>query len=155
MTKIMPCLWFDDRIDEAIDFYTATFKNAQVHDTVRHGPDQPAFTAILELEGQKFLLLNGGDKANRPFTEAISFAIETDGQEETDYFWERLTSGGGEESMCGWCKDRFGLSWQVTPKQLPQALTGPDREGAQRAMQAMMTMRKIDVAAIERAYAGT
>ncbi|HEV7345813.1 MAG TPA: VOC family protein [Devosia sp.] len=154
MSKLMPCLWFDDRIDEAITFYTETFRNAAVRDLVRHGPDQPAFTAVLELEGQRFLLLNGGDKANRPFTEAVSFVIETDGQPETDYFWDRLTSGGGEESMCGWCRDRFGLSWQVTPRQLPAALTGPDREGASRAMQAMMGMRKIDIAAIERAYAG-
>ena len=154
MSKLMPCLWFDDRIDEAIDFYTATFKNAQVHSRMRQGPDQPTFTCTLELEGQKFLLLNGGDKASRPFTEAVSFVIETDGQAETDYFWDRLTGNGGAESMCGWCTDKFGLSWQVTPKQLPKALSGPDREGASRAMQAMMGMRKIDVAAIEKAYAG-
>jgi predicted 3-demethylubiquinone-9 3-methyltransferase (glyoxalase superfamily) len=155
MSKLFPCLWFDDRIDEAITFYTGTFRNARVHDVLRHGPNQPAFTCTLELEGQKFLLLNGGDKANRPFTEAVSMVIETDGQQETDYFWDRLTSNGGEESMCGWCRDRFGLSWQVTPKQLPAALTGSDKAGAERAMQAMMQMRKIDIAAIEKAYAGS
>ncbi|HEY8574800.1 MAG TPA: VOC family protein [Devosia sp.] len=154
MSKLMPCLWFDDRIDEAIDFYTATFKSTRIHARLRQAPDQPTFTCTLEIEGQMFLLLNGGDKTSRPFTEAVSFVIETDGQEETDYFWDRLTADGGEESMCGWCKDKFGLSWQVTPKQLPQTLTGSNQEGAGRAMQAMLKMRKIDVAAIERAYRG-
>lgn len=154
MTKLMPCLWFDDRIDEAIDFYSATFEDAKVHDRLRHAPNQPTFTATIELRGQKFLFLNGGEKHLRPFTEAVSFVIETDGQAETDYFWDRITGNGGEESMCGWCKDKFGLSWQVTPRQLPTALTGPNKDGAQRAMQAMMGMRKIDVAAIERAYRG-
>ena len=153
MSRIMPCLWFDDRIDEAIEFYTSTFRSAKVHDLVRHAPDKPAFTAVIELEGQKFLLLNGGPRFT--FNESVSFVIETDGQEETDYFWDRLTSDGGEESMCSWCKDKFGLSWQVTPKQLTAALTGPDREGANRAMQAMLQMKKIDIAAIEKAYAGT
>jgi predicted 3-demethylubiquinone-9 3-methyltransferase (glyoxalase superfamily) len=153
MTKIMPCLWFDDRIDEAIAFYTETFKSAAVHDRVRQAPDQPTFTAVLELEGQKFFLLNGGPQFK--FNESVSFVIETDGQEETDYFWNRLTSDGGEESMCSWCKDKFGLSWQVTPKQLKAALSGSDRDGANRAMQAMLQMRKIDIAAIEKAYAGT
>ncbi len=154
MSKLMPCLWFDDRIDEAIAFYSETFPNSRVLDRMRQSPDRPTFTCTLEIEGQTFLLLNGGDKASRPFTEAVSFVIETDGQEETDYFWNRLTAEGGAESMCGWCTDRFGLSWQVTPKQLPRALMGSDREGAARAMQAMLGMRKIDVAAIERAYAG-
>ena len=153
MTSIMPCLWFDDRIDDAISFYTATFKEAQVLEVQRQAPDAPAFTAVIELAGQKFMLLNGGPRFT--FNESVSFVIKTDGQEETDYFWNRLTSDGGEESMCSWCKDKFGLSWQVTPKQLMAALTGPDREGANRAMQAMLQMKKIDIAAIEKAYAGT
>jgi len=152
MTGITPCLWFDDRIDEAIEFYIETFRNAKVHDRVRQSPQAATFTAVLELEGQKFMLLNGGPQFT--FNEAVSFVIETDGQEETDYFWNRLTSDGGEESMCSWCKDRFGLSWQVTPKQLMAALNGPDKEGANRAMQAMLQMKKIDIAAIEKAYAG-
>ncbi|UYO00767.1 MAG: VOC family protein [Devosia sp.] len=153
MSKIMTCLWFDDRIDAAIEFYTSTFRSAKVIELVRHAPDQPAFTAVIELEGHRFMLLNGGPRFT--FTEAVSFVIDCDGQEEVDYFWSRLTSDGGEESMCAWCKDKFGLSWQVVPRQLTAALTGPDRDGANRAIQAMLQMRKIDIAAIEKAYAGT
>jgi predicted 3-demethylubiquinone-9 3-methyltransferase (glyoxalase superfamily) len=152
MTSLMPCLWIDDRIDAAIKFYTETFKNAKVVELMRQAPDQPAFTAVIELEGQKFMLLNGGPRF--PFTEAVSFVVNCDGQDEVDYFWNRLTSDGGEESMCAWCKDKFGLSWQVVPKQLREALGGPDKAGANRAMQAMMQMRKIDVAALQKAYAG-
>ncbi len=152
MTRIMPCLWFDDRIDDAIRFYTETFKDAKVLEIQRQSADGPAFTAVIELAGQKLMLLNGGPQFR--FNEAVSLVIETDGQEETDYFWNRLTSDGGEESMCSWCKDKFGLSWQVTPRQLMAALTGPDKEGANRAMQAMLQMRKIDIATIEKAYAG-
>ena len=152
MTKLMPCLWFDDRIVEAIQFYTDTFPSAKVLEVVRHGPDKPAFTAVIELEGQKFMLLNGGPRF--PFTEAVSFVIDCDGQEEVDYFWDRLVSDGGEESMCGWCKDKFGLSWQVIPKQLFETVGGADKAGANRAMQAMLQMRKLDVAALQKAYAG-
>lgn len=152
MTTLMPCLWFDDRIDDAITFYTETFKSATVHELVRHAPDKPAFTAVIELEGQKFMLLNGGPQFK--FTEAVSFVINCDGQDEVDYFWNRLVSEGGEESMCGWCKDRFGLSWQVVPKQLMETMGGPDRAGANRAMQAMLQMRKIVVADLQKAYAG-
>ena len=152
MTRIMPCLWFDDRIDDAIRFYTETFKDAKVLEIQRQSADGPAFTAVIELAGQKLMLLNGGPQFR--FNEAVSLVIETDGQEETDYFWNRLTSDGGEESMCAWCKDRFGVSWQVVPRQLTKALAGPDREGANRAMQAMLQMRKIDIATIEKAYAG-
>jgi len=152
MTTLMPCLWFDDRIDDAITFYTETFKSAKVHDLVRHAPDKPAFTAVIELEGQKFMLLNGGPQFK--FTEAVSFVINCDGQDEVDYFWNRLVAEGGEESMCGWCKDRFGLSWQVVPKQLMETMGGPDRAGANRAMQAMLQMRKIIVADLQKAYSG-
>ncbi|MFC3703274.1 VOC family protein [Devosia honganensis] len=152
MTSIMPCLWIDDRIDAAIDFYTATFRTARVVEVVRPEPDRPAFTAVIELENQRFMLLNGGPEF--PFTEAVSFVIDCDGQEEVDYFWNRFVGEGGEESQCGWCKDRFGLSWQVVPRQLTEALAGPDREGADRAMQAMLKMRKIIVADVQKAYAG-
>lgn len=152
MTSIMPCLWIDDRIDAAIDFYTSTFRTARVVEVVRPEPDRPAFTAVIELENQRFMLLNGGPEF--PFTEAVSFVIDCDGQEEVDYFWNRFVDEGGEESQCGWCKDRFGLSWQVVPRQLTEALAGPDRDGADRAMQAMLKMRKIIVADVQKAYAG-
>ena len=152
MTSIMPCLWIDDRIDAAIDFYTSTFRTARVVEVVRPEPDRPAFTAVIELENQRFMLLNGGPEF--PFTEAVSFVIDCDGQEEVDYFWNRFVGEGGEESQCGWCKDRFGLSWQVVPRQLTEALAGPDRDGADRAMQAMLKMRKIIVADVQKAYAG-
>ncbi|KRA45469.1 VOC family protein [Devosia sp. Root635] len=152
MTKIMPCLWFDNRIDDAIAFYTETFKSAKVHDVVRQDPKGPAFTAVIELEGQKFMLLNGG--ADFKFTEAVSFVIDCADQAEVDYFWNTFVSDGGEESMCGWCKDKFGLSWQVVPKQVFETVFGPDKAGANRAMQAMMQMRKLDVAGLQKAYAG-
>ena len=153
MSKIMPCLWFDNRIDDAIRFYTETFKSAKVHDIKRQTPDGPAFTAVIELEGQKFMLLNGSP-TQFPFTEAVSFTIDCQDQSEVDYFWSRFVSEGGEESMCGWCKDRFGLSWQVVPKQIFDTVFGKDPAGANRAMQAMLQMRKLDVAKLEKAYAG-
>ena len=152
MTSIMPCLWFDNRIDEAIEFYTTTFKSAKVHEVNRQDPKGPAFTAVIELEGQKFMLLNGGPEFK--FTEAVSFMIDCADQAEVDYFWNRLTADGGAESQCGWCKDKFGLSWQVVPKQIFETVMGPDKEGANRAMQAMLKMRKLDVAGLQKAYAG-
>jgi predicted 3-demethylubiquinone-9 3-methyltransferase (glyoxalase superfamily) len=151
MTKIMPCLWFDNRIDDAIAFYTETFKSAKVHDLVRQDPKGPAFTAVIELAGQKFMLLNGGPDFK--FTEAVSFVIDCADQAEVDYFWNRFVGDGGEESMCGRCKDQFGLSWQVVPKQVFETVFGKDPAGAGRAMQAMMGMRKLDVAALQKAYA--
>lgn len=152
MTKIMPCLWFDDRIDDAIAFYTSTFKSAKLVQVVRHVPDRPAFTAIIELEGHRFMLLNGGPLF--AFTEAISFVIDCADQDEVDYFWNALVDNGGKESMCGWCKDRFGLSWQVVPRQLYDTIAGSDPAGAQRATQAMMGMKKLIVSELQKAYAG-
>jgi len=152
MTKLMPCLWFDDRIDEAIEFYTGTFKDAKVIQRNWLTPDSATFTAVIELAGQQILLLNAGE--GHPFTDAISITIECDGQAEVDYYWNRFVDNGGAESMCGWCKDKFGLSWQVVPKQMHGAVMGPDKEGASRAMQAMMKMRKLIVADLEKAYAG-
>lgn len=152
MTKIMPCLWFDERIDDAIKFYTSTFKSAQVHNVVRHSPDKPAFTAVIELEGQRFMLLNGGPMFK--FNEAVSFVVECSGQEEVDYFWGILTADGGVPSMCGWCKDKFGLSWQIVPKQLYETVGGSNREGAARATDAMLAMTKIVVADLQKAYNG-
>lgn len=153
MTKLMPCLWFDDRIDDAIVFYTTTFRSAKVVQRVRHAPDRPTFTAVLELEGHRFMLLNGGPRF--PFTEAVSFVIDCADQAEVDYFWTALTGNGGAESMCGWCKDRFGLSWQVVPRQLYETVAGADPAGAQRATQAMMGMKKLIVADLQKAYAGS
>lgn len=152
MTSIMPCLWFDNRIDEAIEFYTTTFKSAKVHEVNRQDPKGPAFTAVIELEGQKFMLLNGGPEFK--FTEAVSFMIDCADQAEVDYFWNRLTADGGAESQCGWCKDKFGLSWQVVPKQIYETVMGKDPAGSQRAMQAMLKMGKLVVADLEKAYAG-
>ena len=153
MTKLMPCLWFDDRIDEAIEFYTTTFKDSKVINRVRNAPDSPTFTAVIELAGQQIFLLNGGPRF--PFTEAVSIMIECDGQAEVDYYWNTFVDNGGEESMCGWCKDKFGFSWQVVPRQMYDTVLGPDKEGASRAMQAMMGMRKLVVAELEKAYAGS
>lgn len=152
MTSIMPCLWFDNRIDEAIEFYTTTFKSAKVHEVNRQDPKGPAFTAVIELEGHKFMLLNGGPEFK--FSEAVSFMIDCADQAEVDYFWDRLTADGGAESQCGWCKDKFGLSWQVVPKQIYETVMGKDPAGAQRAMQAMLKMGKLVVADLEKAYAG-
>ncbi|WP_316355387.1 VOC family protein [Devosia sp.] len=156
MKKITPCLWFNNSIDEAITFYTETFKDGKVLEVQRQDPDGAAFTATIELAGNRFFLLNGSgaDKSRFPFTEAVSFMLECDGQEEVDYFWNTFVDNGGEESMCGWCKDRFGLSWQVIPKQLFETIGGPDKAGANRAMQAMLQMRKLIVADLQKAYAG-
>jgi predicted 3-demethylubiquinone-9 3-methyltransferase (glyoxalase superfamily) len=157
MTKITPCLWFNNSIDDAIEFYTGTFKDGKVIDVQRQDPAGAAFTATIELAGNRFFLLNGSgqDKSQFPFTEAVSFMIECDGQVEVDYFWNTFVDNGGEQSMCGWCKDKFGLSWQVIPKQLFETVGGPDKAGANRAMQAMLQMRKINVADLQKAYAGS
>lgn len=152
MTKLMPCLWFDDRIDAAIEFYTGTFKDAKVIQRVRQTPDSATFTAVIELAGQEIFLLNGG--AGYPFTEAVSIMIECDGQAEVDYYWNAFVDNGGGESMCGWCKDKFGLSWQVVPNAMFHTINGPDAAGRGRAMAAMMKMKKLDVAGLEAAYAG-
>ncbi|GLQ08873.1 VOC family protein [Devosia yakushimensis] len=152
MTSIMPCLWFDNRIDEAIEFYTTTFKSAKVHEVTHQDPNGPAFTAVIELEGHKFMLLNGGPEFK--FTEAVSFMIDCADQAEVDYFWNRFTADGGAESQCGWCKDKFGLSWQVVPKQIYETVMGKDPAGSQRAMQAMLKMGKLVVADLQKAYAG-
>ena len=153
MTSIKPCLWFDNRIDDAIEFYTTTFKNAKVTNINRSAPDQPAFTAEFELEGQKFMALNGGPQVK--VNEAVSFFVTCADQAEVDYFWNTMTANGGEESQCGWLKDKFGLSWQIIPKQLFETMGGPDAAGRERAMQAMLKMRKLIVADLQKAYAGS
>jgi len=152
MPKIMPCLWIDDRIEEMVNFYIKTFKDGEIH-KVDHYPDGRIITITFRLRDQEFMALNGGPEFK--FTEAISFTVDCDGQDEVDHLGNPLTANGGEESQCGWLKDKFGLSWQIVPKQLGEALAGSDRAGAGRAMQAMLQMRKIIVADIQKAYAGS
>ena len=158
MPKIRPCLWFDGQAEEAANFYAAIFPDSSVGEVTRSPADYPAGTAgdVLTVEftvaGQDFLGLNGGPEFN--FTEAVSFSVDCEDQAEVDRLWEALTADGGEPGPCGWLKDRFGLSWQITPRALPQMLAAADREGAARAMNAMMEMGKIDIAALERAFAG-
>jgi predicted 3-demethylubiquinone-9 3-methyltransferase (glyoxalase superfamily) len=152
MPKIMPCLWIDDRIEEMVKFYIETFKDGEIR-KVDHYPDGRIITITFRLKDQEFMALNGGPEFK--FTEAISFTVDCDGQQEVDHYWNTLTADGGEESQCGWLKDKFGLSWQIVPKQLGEALAGSDRAGAGRAMQAMLQMKKIIVADIQKAYAGS
>ena len=154
MQKITPFLWFDTQAEEAMNFYTSIFKNAKVGKIFRYGkagpgPEGSVLTASFELEGLEFTALNGGPRFN--FTEAISLHVACESQEEVDYFWSKF-SEGGQIQQCGWVK--FGLSWQIIPTALPKLLGDPDREKAKRVMQAMMQMKKIDIATLERASAG-
>ena len=159
MDKMITCLWFDGAAEEAARFYAATFPDSSVGAVHRAPSDFPsgkagdALTVEFSVVGRRFIGLNGGP-AFKP-NESVSFMIETEDQEETDRYWNAIVGNGGAESMCGWCKDKWGLSWQITPKALSDALTNPDRAASKRAMEAMMTMRKIDIAAIEAALAGT
>ena len=153
MGKITTFLLYKDQAEAAMNFYTSVFKDSKVDHVSRYGPNMPmpegtVLTATFTLAGHKFVALNGPDKK---FTEAISFSIDCADQEEVDYYWDRLTADGGEESQCGWLKDKFGMSWQVVPRALPQLLGGPDRGKAGRAMQAMMKMKKIIVKDLEEA----
>ena len=155
--KIQPCLWFNMNAEEAANFYAATFPNTRIDATHRAPEDYPAgkkgdvLTVEMTILGMRFLLLNGGPQFT--FDEAISFQVATEDQQETDRYWNAIVGGGGQESMCGWCKDRFGLSWQITPKRLTQ-LMAAGGETARRAFTAMMEMKKIDVAAIDAARRG-
>ena len=157
MQKITPFLWFDGNAEEAMNFYTSVFKNAKVGNVSRYGEAGPGpaggvLTASFELEGLQFTALNGGPHFK--FNEAISFHVGCESQEEVDYFWNKLIADGGEESKCGWLKDKFGLSWQVVPTALGRYLSDPNREKADSAMQAMMKMRKIVIADLDKAFAG-
>jgi predicted 3-demethylubiquinone-9 3-methyltransferase (glyoxalase superfamily) len=155
--KIAPCLWFNKNAEEAANFYAATFPDSRVTAVHKAPGDYPSGKAgdVLTVEftvlGQHFVGLNGGPEFT--FDEAISFQVFTDTQEETDRYWNAIVRGGGQESVCGWCKDRFGLSWQIVPRALMEAINDPDTAAAKRAMDAMMTMKKIDIARIEAARA--
>jgi predicted 3-demethylubiquinone-9 3-methyltransferase (glyoxalase superfamily) len=157
MRKITPFLWFDTQAEEAAKFYVSIFKNSRLGKVSRYGDAGPgpagsAMTVEFELDGQPFIALNAGPQFK--FNEAVSFSIDCKTQEEVDAFWQRLTEGG-EEGQCGWLKDKYGLSWQVNPTILGQMLSDPDREKANRVMQAMLKMKKINIATLKRAYAGS
>ena len=163
MQKITPFLWFDHEAEEAAKFYTSIFKNSKIGRILRYGEEaakvsstgQPAgsvLTVGFEIEGQKFVALNGGPLFK--FNESISFVVNYETQQEVDYFWEKLTADGGEESQCGWLKDKFGLSWQVTPTVLIDMLHDKDPEKAERVMKAMLQMQKIEIPKLKAAYGG-
>jgi predicted 3-demethylubiquinone-9 3-methyltransferase (glyoxalase superfamily) len=156
MSKITPCLWFDTQAEDAANFYTSIFKNSRIIEISRYGEAGPkpagtVLTVVFELDGQRITALNGGPEFT--FDEAVSFQVDCVDQAEVDYFWERLTDGG-QESMCGWLKDRFGFSWQIVPRRMMELLGDRDPDRAQRAMAAMLQMRKLDVSELERAAAG-
>jgi predicted 3-demethylubiquinone-9 3-methyltransferase (glyoxalase superfamily) len=154
--QITPFLWFDDNADEAVNFYLSIFKDSRLLDTKRYGETGPGpkgtiMTATFELNGQQFIALNGGPRYK--FTEAVSFVVKCETQEEIDYYWDKLLDGG-EPQRCGWLKDRFGLSWQIVPAQLSELFGGNDPQRAGRVMQAMMQMVKFDIAKLKQGYDG-
>ena len=158
MDKVSPCLWFDGQAEEAAGLYTSLIPNSRITSVDRSAADNPSgpkdmvITVAFELDGRPFIALNGGPDFT--FTEAISLSIACDDQAEVDRYWDALIADGGEPSVCGWLKDRFGLSWQVVPKRMNQLFQSSDRAGAERAMQAMLRMTKLDIAELERAYSG-
>ncbi|HKG45028.1 MAG TPA: VOC family protein [Gaiellaceae bacterium] len=153
MEGITPCLWFDTEGEAAAEFYTSVFPNSNIREISRYGsagprPEGSVMTVSFELDGTPFVALNGGPDFT--FNEAISFQVSCEGQDEVDHYWNAL-SDGGEEGPCGWLKDRFGVSWQIVPTALPRLLGDPDPERAQRAMAAMLKMKKIQIDELERA----
>lgn len=153
MSKITPCLWFDTEGEEAAAFYTSIFDGSRIVEVTRYGEAGPrpagtVMTVSFELGGQRFLALNGGPQFR--FSEAVSFQVDCASQEEVDHYWSRL-GDGGEEGPCGWLKDRFGLSWQIVPTRLTELLGDSDAETSERVMRAMLAMRKLDIAGLERA----
>jgi predicted 3-demethylubiquinone-9 3-methyltransferase (glyoxalase superfamily) len=161
MQKITPFLWFDNQAEEAAKFYTSVFKNSKIGRILRYdevsakaagGAVGSVLTVEFEIEGQKFTALNGGPQFK--FNESVSFVVNCKTQEEVNYFWEKLTAGGGQESECGWLKDKFGVSWQVTPTVLIDMLNDKDPKKAGRVMKAMMQMQKIEINKLKAAYAG-
>src|SRR6266446_4712332 len=154
--KITPFLWFDHQAEEAVRFYTSVFKNSRVETVTRYGelgpgPKGSVMTVAFQIEGQQFVALNGGPHFK--FTEAISFVVNCESQEEVDEFWEKL-SQGGEESQCGWLKDKYGLSWQIVPTVLTEMLKDKDPQKAKRVMEAMLQMKKLDIQTLKQAYEG-
>lgn len=154
--KITTCLWFDTQAEEAAEYYVSIFDEGKILDVSRYGEGGPgpagqAITVRFQIGGRTFTALNGGPAFT--FNEAVSFVIDCASQEEVDRYWSVLADGG-QEGQCGWLKDRYGVSWQVVPSVLGQLLGGPDPHGAQRAMQAMLAMRKLDIAALQNAYDG-
>jgi predicted 3-demethylubiquinone-9 3-methyltransferase (glyoxalase superfamily) len=154
MPSITPTLWFDHNLEEAATFYTSVFPDSHIEGmnrTTEAGPGEPGtvLSGSFVLDGNRFIGINGGPHFS--FSEAVSFTVHCKDQDEVDYYWDRLTDGG-EESQCGWLKDKYGLSWQITPKRLLECIGSSDKEAAGRAMHAMLQMQKIDVAQIERAY---
>ena len=160
MQKISPCLWFDDNAEDAVKFYVSIFKNSKVGNVTRYGKEGyeihkkkegSVMTIDFEIEGQKFLALNGGPIFK--FNEAISFQIYCDTQEEIDYYWEKLTEGGDKNAqVCGWLKDKFGVSWQVVPIAMIKMLQDKDSKKTERVMKAMLQMQKLDIDALTKAY---
>ena len=155
MPRIIPCLWYDTEGEDAANFYVSVFPNSRIVEVARYGPAGPGsegsvMVVVFELDGQRFTALNGGPKFT--LDEAISFQIDCESQEEVDSYWEKLTEGG-EESMCGWLKDRYGLSWQVVPTALPRLLGSLEPGRSARVMEALFGMRKIEIAELERVAA--
>ncbi len=158
MNKITPCLWFNDTAEEAVKFYTSIFKHSKVGEVscydsesakVAGRPEGSVLTIVFQLEGQDFMALNGGPAFK--FTEAISFVVDCEDQAEVDHYWDALTTDGGQEVQCGWLKDKFGVSWQITPRILSELLRDKDAAKAQRVMKAMLAMKKIEIAGLQRA----
>jgi predicted 3-demethylubiquinone-9 3-methyltransferase (glyoxalase superfamily) len=160
MQKITPCLWFDDKAEEAVKFYASIFKNSKVGDVTRYGKEGyeihgretgTVMTVDFEIEGQKFIALNGGPIFK--FNEAISFQVHCETQKEMDYYWEKLSEGGDERAQqCGWLKDKYGVSWQIVPIVLGKMLQDRDAKRSQRVMKALLQMRKLDIMALKQAY---
>src|ERR1700736_4860558 len=158
MQKITPFLWFDDQAEEEANFYVSVFKNSKVKGTTHYSGEEPSgqngsvMTVSFELDGQEFVALNGGPQFK--FTEAISFVVNCETQEEIDYYWEKLSADDGETGPCGWLKDKYGLSWQVVPVKIREWMVDKDPDRTQRVMHAVMQMKKLDIAAMQRAYDG-
>lgn len=155
MQTITPFLWFDGKAEEAINLYTSIFKNSKIVNINYWGEGSPfpkgqVMTGAFELDGQQFYAFDAGPQFK--FTEAISLYVNCETQEEVDYYWNKLTADGGQESMCGWLKDKFGISWQIIPSILPKMMGDKDKKKAGQVMQAMMQMRKIDIATLQKAY---
>ena len=159
MQKITPFLWFDSNAEEAVQFYLSVFKNGKIHSTARYPdvenpPGKPGtvMTIAFEMNGQQFVALNGG--SGFPFTNAVSLVVNCESQEEIDYFWEKLAADGGEQILCGWLKDKFGMPWQIVPSQIWDWLNGNDPARVQRVTAKVWAMEKLDMAELERAARG-